>query len=1189
MQKTKLLSYFLIASVVVGMFPQVSFAEINDADYAVRLTGAGLKYGTSNQYLVTTKKPSTAAVELERFLDDISKSSDFYYDPPKHAEPLTTTSLTGYYGFHERYGNTVTKLNNGKILVAGGTNGAQALSSAFVYDPLTETNENLTNMLYERVWHTATLLPDGNVIMIGGKTHSPLSNGGASGGVAGLSNFISNFSRLFDANQAEGGEPLNTAEVYMSQDGEFISLRDYLISISADDYVFEERSPSGDMLKYRANHTATYLPETNQILIMGGALPDPSTSILRNGESNGLTPVSDNVSFQFTSTSGYVGPGTVVGLNLEFTDNQGFIDPFATAEVNIQIHGDARFVLTNEDLGRDIKSADFTLRPQSRNNANTQVEVNLHGYNRINKDLGIVVEAIVDYQGSKYSKLLKLSRRDRSFNPDRNSSPVVPPSEVEDDSFTENPYSIFRQVEDEAAVAGEILDLNTGEFLPIPDSLPNSFDHSAIGLDNGTVLLAGGDFSSFIVYDPVEETFTAVREMQILKKNMSPLLIKNADGLIDKIIFVGGIYKTYNDLIASKYGIFRAANVWADINPWNRANDLQREGLAPWDVYVVDSGGQYDLQKPKNIKASEDKGGVLNGIWARVKDSFNRARIGLPEDDSIVTAANLIDHKFLLVSTKRSAIYDYDTNTISNTLINHEVPYYSLPEKESGVIVDKDFFTAPAYANAIKLDDDKVLIAGGRLKAPAYPIYSSFSGPNLGSQGSEDRYNASVKFLQNIPKFEDGNLLRSAFSANGIAAMMGLGLIAKNIATIERGNIDFNAVYSTAFPTGCRFGCAKASNTAWLFETDQYKNLDTGIRDNNVSEDDVVGILPPPAEVLRRSTIVKRQNADRLSGHKIEISYPEGKANPYRDSVLNAQVKITDEKGELVLQDGLITIKPLLSNVPIVDGDSKIPESYGIINVGEMIKDSTVADYPPSGVSNGQYLKIENGVGEFSYVNKLHAYDELGFEAYMSSKRIGQTDGFEITPSLTGTGAVTTSSVEFGDYNDFEAPTVRSKNLRPAQYDYTITTSPLIHTLKKGDKFTLTVTPTGNLNGDIYNSVKIDIDSAYPVYNDNVRGVVETYAAKFNNDSAAKIKGGFIAPPGDFTTIGFVIGKDPVSVEMEYTGEPTLAPYMSFRLTGLDHSSIPKEYWFNPSGQRYPGQVPTIVNFDKRVSFEVRK
>src|SRR5690606_12961654 len=332
---------------------------------------------------------------------------------------------------------------------------------------------------------------------------------------------------------------------------------------------------------------------------------------------------------------------------------------------------------------------------------------------------------------------------------------------------------------------------------------------------------------------------------QILKKNMSPLLIKNADGLIDKIVFVGGLYKTYNDLISSKYGIFRAANVWSDINPWNKANDLQRDGLAPWDVYVVDDGSSFELQKPKNVKASDDDGGILNGIWAKVKDSFNRARIAQPEDDSIVATANLIDHKFLLVSTKRSAIYDFDSNTISNTQINHEVPYYSLPEKESGVIIDKEFFKAPAYAKAIEISENKVLVAGGRLKSPVYPIYSSFSGPNLGSQGSEDRYNASVKFLKGIPSFEDGNLLRSAFSANGVAALMGLGLISRNIIAIERGNIDFNSVYSTAFPSGCRFGCAKASNTAWLFETDQYKNLDTGIRDEDLDEDNVTGILPP--------------------------------------------------------------------------------------------------------------------------------------------------------------------------------------------------------------------------------------------------------------------------------------------------------------------------------------------------------
>src|SRR5450432_569655 len=67
----------------------------------------------------------------------------------------TTGSLTS-----ARYEHTSTLLLNGKVLVAGGTNGAGVvMSSAELYDPVLGTWTATGSMAGVRDSHTATLLP----------------------------------------------------------------------------------------------------------------------------------------------------------------------------------------------------------------------------------------------------------------------------------------------------------------------------------------------------------------------------------------------------------------------------------------------------------------------------------------------------------------------------------------------------------------------------------------------------------------------------------------------------------------------------------------------------------------------------------------------------------------------------------------------------------------------------------------------------------------------------------------------------------------------------------------------------------------------------------------------------------------------------------------------------------------------
>lgn len=65
-------------------------------------------------------------------------------------------------------GHTVTKLNDGRLLVLGGKSDNAATSAAELIDPRSGRVELLSSMVQARQGHTATLLPDGRVLVTGG-------------------------------------------------------------------------------------------------------------------------------------------------------------------------------------------------------------------------------------------------------------------------------------------------------------------------------------------------------------------------------------------------------------------------------------------------------------------------------------------------------------------------------------------------------------------------------------------------------------------------------------------------------------------------------------------------------------------------------------------------------------------------------------------------------------------------------------------------------------------------------------------------------------------------------------------------------------------------------------------------------------------------------------------------------------
>lgn len=183
----------------------------------VLLGGKGCSLsGTASCKRLNQGSPATETNRLE-----VNGNSGLFIRNSNEMLPVMRTYPTGGSGGQlntPRQGHTTTALPNKDVLVCGGSDGTQALSSCELYSNETKKWSYTGSMKTPRSAHTSTLLPNGKVIVVGG---------------------------------TDGNGPLNTAEIYNPKTGNF--------------------TESPVKMSYpRQNHTATLLPNGN-IFVVGGS------------------------------------------------------------------------------------------------------------------------------------------------------------------------------------------------------------------------------------------------------------------------------------------------------------------------------------------------------------------------------------------------------------------------------------------------------------------------------------------------------------------------------------------------------------------------------------------------------------------------------------------------------------------------------------------------------------------------------------------------------------------------------------------------------------------------------------------------------------------------------------------------------------------------------------------------------
>lgn len=242
---------------------------------AAQFASAG-SIGTERQYHTVTPLAGDRVLVvggLDRYFRDIGAAE--LYDPVCGISTPTTGTARG------RARHTATLLDDGSVLVAGGYTAyslPHSLSHAETFDPPTGTFVSTLPLVLPRYQHTATRLRDGRVLLVGGVVPAKNAYGIANTATAEIydpntRSFTSTLGSLSVARQWHTATLLDGGEVLIA--GGVTGDPGNLVAVDTAE-IYDPRTDTfrvvvARMKSPRSGHSATLLPTTRKVLLVGGS------------------------------------------------------------------------------------------------------------------------------------------------------------------------------------------------------------------------------------------------------------------------------------------------------------------------------------------------------------------------------------------------------------------------------------------------------------------------------------------------------------------------------------------------------------------------------------------------------------------------------------------------------------------------------------------------------------------------------------------------------------------------------------------------------------------------------------------------------------------------------------------------------------------------------------------------------
>jgi len=324
------------------------------------------------------------------------------YDATSDSFGYTTGTMVS-----PRDSHTATLLQNGKVLIAGGSNGSQVVNTAELFDPKTGQFTSTGSMNTARAFHTATLLANGLVLITGGYNGSYIATGEIYDPSAGTFSMVPNNmanarayhtatllvdGRVLIAGGTDASTVYATADLYDPGANLFLP--------SAGVMSFARKSHAAALL---VNITSSPTATDNKVLLLGGT---DGTNILSSADlydpvldtftatNNAMTAARTN----FTAT--FLGGGTEGYLRVKSTTGMFFTEVYSNGNETGALNG---IDVTHYNSTYSLYSPQFataggfttTLNLINAYTSTAQVTITLHGHsgNVIGKPATVTLES----------------------------------------------------------------------------------------------------------------------------------------------------------------------------------------------------------------------------------------------------------------------------------------------------------------------------------------------------------------------------------------------------------------------------------------------------------------------------------------------------------------------------------------------------------------------------------------------------------------------------------------------------------------------------------------------------------------------------------------------------------------------------------------------------------------------------